>query len=109
MPTGSSIQSVAQYPRAVLDHAQHVVLLLQCLGIDLGPNGGGARVAGVRLVVQKQAEEELRRALQQVLELKACGWRIKGPGAAAERLGLKPSTLYFRMKKLGIKRPSTPI
>jgi formate hydrogenlyase transcriptional activator len=36
----------------------------------------------------------------------ACGWRIKGPGAAAERLGLNPSTLYFRMKKLGIKRPS---
>jgi transcriptional regulator with GAF, ATPase, and Fis domain len=36
----------------------------------------------------------------------ACGWRIKGPGAAAERLGLNASTLYFRMKKLGIKRPS---
>ena len=36
----------------------------------------------------------------------ACDWRIKGPGAAAERLGLNPSTLYFRMKKLGIKRPS---
>jgi DNA-binding NtrC family response regulator len=38
----------------------------------------------------------------------ACGWRIKGPGAAAERLGLNPSTLYFRMKKLGIKRPPEP-
>ena len=37
----------------------------------------------------------------------ACGWRIKGPGAAAERLGLNPSTLYFRLKKLGIKRPSS--
>ena len=37
----------------------------------------------------------------------ACGWRIKGPGATAERLGLNPSTLYFRMKKLGIKRPSS--
>ena len=36
----------------------------------------------------------------------ACGWRIKGPGAAAERLGLNPSTLYFRMRKLGITRPS---
>ena len=35
----------------------------------------------------------------------ACGWHIKGPGAAAERLGLNPSTLYFRMKRLGIKRP----
>lgn len=29
--------------------------------------------------------------------------RIKGPGGAAERLGLNPSTLYSRMQKLGIK------
>ena len=33
------------------------------------------------------------------------GWRIKGAGGAAERLGVKPATLYFRMKKLGISRP----
>jgi formate hydrogenlyase transcriptional activator len=30
--------------------------------------------------------------------------RIKGPDGASARLGLKPSTLYFRMKKLGIGR-----
>ncbi|MFO7692072.1 MAG: sigma 54-interacting transcriptional regulator [Vicinamibacterales bacterium] len=35
----------------------------------------------------------------------ACGWKIKGPGGAAERLGLNASTLYFRLKKLGITRP----
>ena len=35
----------------------------------------------------------------------ACGWKIKGAGGAAERLGLNASTLYFRMKKLGITRP----
>lgn len=29
-------------------------------------------------------------------------WRIKGPHGAAIKLGLKPSTLYTRMKKLGI-------
>jgi DNA-binding NtrC family response regulator len=34
--------------------------------------------------------------------LKATGWRIKGPGGVAELLGLNPSTLYSRMKKLGI-------
>ena len=33
-----------------------------------------------------------------------CGWRIKGPDSASVRLGLKPSTLYFRMHKLGIAR-----
>ncbi len=35
----------------------------------------------------------------------ACNWKIKGPGGAAERLGLNASTLYFRLKKLGIERP----
>jgi PAS domain S-box-containing protein len=35
----------------------------------------------------------------------ACGWKIKGPGGAADKLGLNASTLYFRMKKLGIARP----
>ena len=30
-------------------------------------------------------------------------WRIKGPKGAAAALGLKPSTLYSRMKKLGIR------
>jgi DNA-binding PucR family transcriptional regulator len=29
---------------------------------------------------------------------------VKGPGRAADRLGLHPSTLYFRMKKLRILR-----
>jgi transcriptional regulator with GAF, ATPase, and Fis domain len=35
-----------------------------------------------------------------------CAWKINGPGNAADRLGLNPSTLRFRMKKLGIERPS---
>ena len=38
--------------------------------------------------------------------LDACGGRISGRGNAADRLGLKRSTLQFRMKKLGITRPS---
>ena len=33
-----------------------------------------------------------------------CRWRINGIGNAAERLGLHPNTLRFRMKKLGIVR-----
>ena len=32
-------------------------------------------------------------------------WKIDGEGGAAAILGLKPSTLRFRMNKLGIKRP----
>ena len=37
--------------------------------------------------------------------LESTGWRIRGPGGAADRLGLKPTTLETRMVKLGLKRP----
>jgi formate hydrogenlyase transcriptional activator len=36
-----------------------------------------------------------------------CNWKIKGANGAAEILGLKPSTLRDRMKKLNIKRPAS--
>ncbi len=38
--------------------------------------------------------------------LLATDWRIRGKGGAAEILGLKPTTLEARMKKLGIIRPA---
>jgi len=37
--------------------------------------------------------------------LKSCGWRVRGASGAANRLGLKPTTLESRMAKLGISRP----
>jgi DNA-binding NtrC family response regulator len=37
--------------------------------------------------------------------LDRCGWRINGRGNAAERLGIHPNTLRFRLKKLGLSRP----
>jgi formate hydrogenlyase transcriptional activator len=43
--------------------------------------------------------EHIRRALE------ACGGRIEGNKGAAALLGLKPSTLRFRMKRLGIEKP----
>jgi formate hydrogenlyase transcriptional activator len=38
--------------------------------------------------------------------LQATGWLVGGPGGAAERLGLKRTTLVAKMKKLGISRPT---
>ncbi len=38
--------------------------------------------------------------------VEGCGWRIRGVDGAAERLGLRPTTLETRMAKLGIKRPA---
>jgi formate hydrogenlyase transcriptional activator len=49
--------------------------------------------------------EEVERAhIIKVLE--ECAWKVRGEDGAAERLGLKRSTLQSRMKKLGIRRPS---
>ena len=37
--------------------------------------------------------------------LDSTGWRISGPKGASNILGLNASTLRFRMKKLGIRKP----
>lgn len=37
--------------------------------------------------------------------LRDVNWKVSGQGGAAEILGLKPSTLESRMKRLGIQRP----
>lgn len=50
-------------------------------------------------------EEVERRHIQETI--KATGGRIKGRGGAAELLGLHPSTLYSRMRKLAIGSSST--
>jgi formate hydrogenlyase transcriptional activator len=50
-------------------------------------------------------EEVERRHLLGVL--KSVHWRIAGRGGAAELLGLRPTTLHSRMKKLGISRPKS--
>ncbi|MGH8594466.1 MAG: helix-turn-helix domain-containing protein, partial [Gammaproteobacteria bacterium] len=49
-------------------------------------------------------EEAERAHILKALEM--VGWRVSATGGAAECLGLKPSTLEFRMKKLGITRPA---
>jgi transcriptional regulator with GAF, ATPase, and Fis domain len=36
--------------------------------------------------------------------LDATNWRVRGAGGAAQRLGLKPTTLESRMARLGIRR-----
>ena len=36
--------------------------------------------------------------------LESANWRVRGPGGAAGRLGLKPTTLESRMARLGIRR-----
>lgn len=37
--------------------------------------------------------------------LKSTKWKISGVGGTAEMLGIKPTTLLSRMKKMSIERP----
>ncbi len=62
------------------------------------PSGRGSSAAVTSL-------EDIERA-HIVGVLESCGGRVKGRGNAAERLGLNPSTLRSRMKKLGIRARS---
>jgi len=56
-------------------------------------------------ITSSQTLEETERAhILAVLE--KTKWKLSGPNGAAARLGLNRSTLQFRMKKLGIVRPS---
>ena len=65
-----------------------------------------------RELLRQELESQLAARTLEELErshilavLKACNWKIKGKGRAAEILDLNPSTLYSRMKKLGIANP----
>jgi PAS domain S-box-containing protein len=58
---------------------------------------------GPRRTLAESEREAILRALE------ASGWHIKGPRGAAAELGLKPSTLYSRMRKLGIRPPGQAV
>src|SRR5260370_42702820 len=50
--------------------------------------------------MQRRERENLIAVLQKT------DWKIKGADGAAELLGVKPTTLLSRMKKMGLKRPA---
>lgn len=50
------------------------------------------------------AEFREREKLNMIAALRYSNWRIWGPNGAAELLGLKPSTLTYRMKVFGIQK-----
>ena len=61
------------------------------------PNLQDSAETSNKIVTLEEAERE------QILKaLEITHWRIKGPRGAAEQLGVKPSTLYSRMEKLGV-------
>lgn len=87
------------------------------LHFDLGPRAQGEEsdqatpaepiglAHGVRTETQMREAEAIN--LRRALEL--CGWRVSGRSGAAALLGLRPTTLTSRLKKLGIRRPGVEL
>ena len=51
------------------------------------------------------AEMRAREKANLIAALRHADWRVWGPDGAAGLLGIKPSTLAYRMKAFGITRP----
>ena len=55
-------------------------------------------------IVNPTLEEKIRREI--IVACESAKWRLGGPEGAAARLGLKRTTLFHKMKRLGIARPA---
>ena len=75
--------------------------------LRLSPRDLNSRVRPDQRADCQQTLEEVERN-HILATLKETRWVVSGPRGAASRLGLNRSTLYFRMKKLGITRSVDP-
>ena len=68
---------------------------------DKGPLAQASAAPGII-----SADEMRRRERENIrAALKRARWKVYGAGGAAELLGMKPTTLTSRLKKMGLKRP----
>jgi transcriptional regulator with GAF, ATPase, and Fis domain len=110
---------ISQIPRAVMDRLQahdwpgnireleNVVerAMIRSTGDTLQLDEGSTEHAPSLRNDSSTTLEDVQRAhIESVL--RECNWRINGKQNAAERLGVHPNTLRFRMRKLGIVRPA---
>ena len=65
------------------------------------PDSGADRGFLNEAEVKQNERENILRVLHKA------GWRIKGAGGAAELLGVRPTTLISRLKKMKIQRPAS--
>ena len=94
----AAITSQGRALQFVLPHDDGLGKSHQAAAIDLEPNDEG-------LIIP---ESEMRgRERQNILAtLKKSNWKIYGAGGAAQLLGIKPTTLSSRIKKMKIKKPN---
>jgi transcriptional regulator with GAF, ATPase, and Fis domain len=79
------------------------------LCFDVGPEEGATRqaiasTADGRDEIVPDAEMKRRERGNLLAALQHTDWKIYGPGGAAELLGVKPTTLSSRIRKMGLQR-----
>ncbi len=99
-----SMTALQQYPwpgniRELRNVVERAMILATAKRLSLPLPAAAAGSPAKRAVKLVDLERE---HIRNVLEM--AGWRIRGAGGAAERLGLKATTLETRMAKLGLKR-----
>ena len=77
--------------------------LPEAAGEATGPGTAVAEEARGRILTAAELRARERDNMEHALE--AAGWKLSGPGGAAELLGLHPNTLASRMRALGLRRP----
>ena len=80
---------------------ERAVILSDGHDLDLSQAFGATHEGAGKSEGQTLADNE-EQFIRKVLE--DCDWRIQGPDGAAARLGIAPSSLRSRMKRLGITR-----
>jgi formate hydrogenlyase transcriptional activator len=108
MISSDTMESLQRYPwpgniRELENVIERAVILSPGPVLRIAPRDLSSRIARGQNTDRAQTLEEVERN-HILATLKETRWILSGPGGAAARLGLNRSTLYFRMKKLGIAR-----
>src|ERR1700752_1851485 len=103
-----TMEALIRYPwpgniRELENVTERAVILSPGPMLRLSPRDLNSRVPPDQRADRQQTLEEVERN-HILATLKETRWVLSGPRGAAIRLGLNRSTLYFRMKKLGITR-----
>ncbi len=105
----ATLDALGSYPwpgniRELGNVLERAAIVTQGTALELGDWVAESSHAPARTETAPQTMEESERALL-LQTLEATNWKVSGPHGAAARLGLKPSTLESRLKRLGISRP----
>ena len=106
----ASLEALARYDwpgnvRELRNVLERAMILATGPTLTVAPPVRPPRTPGQTRAASSDLHDLEREHILRVLE--QTGWRIRGKNAAADALGLKPTTLEARMAKLGIHRPGT--